>query len=117
MVSATSTAPEASQMRRTASTVVCASGRSVCTSSIAAASMPMWVCASTAASVVASRSSSIERSMASAESRSTARPASSRSAKVATTVEGGGGAGRRRSVTSVITPSVPSEPTSRLVRS
>jgi hypothetical protein len=47
----------------------------------------------------------------------TARPASTTSANVATTVATGGGSGRRRSVASVITPSVPSDPTNSRLRS
>ena len=53
-----------------------------------------------------------------AVTEATASPASVRVSKKPTTVVGGpGGSGRRRSVTSVTTPSVPSEPTMRPRRS
>ena len=47
----------------------------------------------------------------------TARPASTTSANVATMVVAGGGGGRSRRVASVITPSVPSDPTNSRLRS
>ena len=47
----------------------------------------------------------------------TARPHETMSPNVAATVETGGGSGRSRSVASVMTPRVPSDPTKRRFRS
>ena len=78
---------------------------------------PIRVSASTARTVVRSMISRSEGVTGPATTSATAAAAASSEGKVATAVSAGAGAGSSRSTTSVTTPSVPSEPTSRRVRS
>jgi len=89
-----------------------------CTTSSAPASVsrPIFVIASTALMVVRSINSTSEGS-ATASMAITAFPAASVVAKKATSVAGEWGGGRRRTITSTMTASVPSDPTSSFVRS
>ena len=106
--------PQASSARvSSASAVDGAPSDSINSMASASGPRPMWRAASTASMVRRSMSSSVTGTRPARVMRLTASPAWPTVGKNASIVTLGGGAGRKRSVASVMMPSVPSEPTKR----